>query len=145
VSDQVKVPEEENKVDLSLLPEKEKNKILNQRTRDAKKAVDRALREATRATAKAMREATAAAEKEAKKAEKSGKSKAFTSPLFLTETSTTSPSQNPHKRDSSFAQLSMSRLQQLTLPSFMDSVGGTLHIQEFFFSGSLLSTDAYIM
>jgi hypothetical protein len=27
----------------------------------------------------------------------------------------------------------------------MDSVEGTLHVQEFFFSGSLLSTDAYYM
>jgi hypothetical protein len=27
----------------------------------------------------------------------------------------------------------------------MDSAGGALHVQEFFFSGSLLSTDAYFM
>jgi hypothetical protein len=27
----------------------------------------------------------------------------------------------------------------------MDSVGRALHVQEFFFSGSLLSTDAYFM
>jgi hypothetical protein len=27
----------------------------------------------------------------------------------------------------------------------MDSVGGTLYVQEFFFSGPLLSTDAYYM
>jgi hypothetical protein len=35
VSDQVEVPEEENKVDLSLLPEKERNKIILQRKREA--------------------------------------------------------------------------------------------------------------
>jgi hypothetical protein len=33
----VEVPKEENMVDMSLLPKKERNKILNQRTRDAKK------------------------------------------------------------------------------------------------------------
>jgi hypothetical protein len=27
----------------------------------------------------------------------------------------------------------------------MDSAGGALHVQEFLFSGSLLSTDAYFM
>jgi hypothetical protein len=72
--------------------------------------VKKAEREATRTTAKTMREATAAAEKEAKKAEKPGNSKVITPPLLLTETSTTSPSQNPHKWDASLAQLSVSRL-----------------------------------
>jgi hypothetical protein len=96
-STHVEVLEEENVVDISLLPKKERNKILNQRTRDAKKAADRALKEATRATTKAMREATVAAEKEARKTEKSGKSKAITPPLLLTETSYASPSQNPRK------------------------------------------------
>jgi hypothetical protein len=46
-------------------------------------------------------------EKEAKKAKKSGKSKASTPPLLLTETSFASQSQNPRKRDASIAQLSM--------------------------------------
>jgi vacuolar-type H+-ATPase subunit H len=101
-SDHIKVLEEENEVDLSLLPEKERNKILNQRTRDAKKAADKAEREATRAIAKALREATAVAEKEAKKAKKSGKSKALTPPLLLTKTSIASSSQNPCKRAASF-------------------------------------------
>jgi hypothetical protein len=141
VSDVVVVPEELSLVDLALLLEKKRNKILNQRARDAKKAD----RESTRATAKAVREA-AAAEKEAKKGEKLGKSKVITPQLLLTETSTASPSQNPRKRDSSLAQLSMSRLQQLASPFLMDSAAwGTLHVQEFFFSGSLLSTDAYYM
>ena len=40
----VEVQEEENEVDLSLLPEKERNKIILQGTRDAKKAADRAKR-----------------------------------------------------------------------------------------------------
>ena len=39
-SDHIKVLEEVNEIDLSLLPEKEKNKILNQRAKDAKKATD---------------------------------------------------------------------------------------------------------
>jgi hypothetical protein len=138
----VEVHEEENEVDLSLLPEKEKNKILNQRARDAKKATDKADREATRAAAKALRETTATAAKEARK---TGKSKTQSSPLHLTETSIASPSQNPRKRDSSIAQLSVSRLQQLASPSLMDSAGGALHVQEFFFSGSLLSTDTYYL
>jgi septal ring factor EnvC (AmiA/AmiB activator) len=78
----VEVQEEENEVDLSLLPEKEKNKILNQRARDAKKATDKADREATRAAAKALRETTATTAKEARK---TGKSKTQSSPLHLTE------------------------------------------------------------
>jgi septal ring factor EnvC (AmiA/AmiB activator) len=96
----VEVHEEENEVDLSLLLEKEKNKILNQRARDAKKATDKADREATRAAAKALRETTATATKEARK---TGKSKTQSSLLHLTETSIASPSQNPRKRDSSIA------------------------------------------
>jgi hypothetical protein len=140
-SDVVVVPEELSAADLALLPEKERNKILNQRIRDAKKADQ----ESTRANAKTVREATVVAGKGAKKGEKPGKSKVVTPQLLLTETSTASPSQNPRKRDSSLAQLSVSRLQQLASPSLMDSAGGGLHVQEFFFSGSLLSTDAYYM
>jgi hypothetical protein len=142
-STHVEVPEEENEVDILLLPLKERNKILNQRIRDATKAKAKTDREATRATAKALRDSTAAAEKEARNAEKLGKLKVITTPPLLTKTSYASPSQNPHKRDASFAQLSVSRLQQLASPSLMDATGGALHVQEFFFSGSLLSTDAY--
>jgi hypothetical protein len=123
--------------DVVLLPEKERNKVLNQRSRDAKKA----LLESTRATAKAVKEA--AVEKEGKKGQRPGKSKVITPQLLLTETSTATPSPNPRKRDSSLAQLLVSRLQQLASPSLMDSAGGALHVQEYFFSGSLLSTDAY--
>jgi hypothetical protein len=83
-SDHVNVPEEVTEVDLALLPEKEKNKILNQRIRDAKKAMHKSVREATRATAKALREATATTENEVKKAEKTWKSKTITLPLLLT-------------------------------------------------------------
>ena len=109
-SNNVVVPEEVSKVDIALLLEKERNKILNQRTRDAKKATDKALREATRATTKAMKEIIVVAEKEAKKDEKPGKTKAIT-PLFqLTETSFASPSLNPCKQDASLAHLSESRL-----------------------------------
>jgi hypothetical protein len=139
VSDVVIVLEELSLADIALLPEKDRNKILNQRARDAKKA----LLESTRATAKAAKEA--AAEKEGKKGQKLGKSKVITPQLLLTETSTATPSPNPRKRDSSLAQLLVSRLQQLASPSLMDSAGGTLHVQEFFFSRSLLSTDAYYM
>jgi hypothetical protein len=94
--------EEEVEMDLNLLIKKKRNKIL---TRDAKKAANRAKKESTRATARALREATIVAEKETKKAEKSGKSKAFTPLHLLIENSIASPSQNPHKRYSSFAQL----------------------------------------
>ena len=114
-SDNVVVLEELSAVDLASLPEKEKNKILNQRTRGAKKAE----RESMRATAKAVRDCTAE-----KKGEKPGKSEVITPQLLLTETSIATPSQNPRKRDSSLAQLSVSRLQQLASPSFMDSAGG---------------------
>jgi hypothetical protein len=91
-SDHVDLPKELTKVDLALLLEIERNKILNQRTRDAKKATDKALREAMRAIAKAVRETIADLEKEAKKAQKPGKSKAFTPPLLLTKTFYASPS-----------------------------------------------------
>jgi hypothetical protein len=38
----------------------------------------------------------------------------------------------------------LSRLQQIISPALMDSAGGGgLHVQEFFFSRSLLSIDAY--
>jgi topoisomerase IA-like protein len=106
-SDNVVVPEELSAEDLALLTEKERNKILNQRATDTKKAE----RESMRAIAKAVREATTAKDKEAKKGEKPGKSKVITPQPLLTETSTASPLQNPHKRDSSLAQLSVSRLQ----------------------------------
>jgi hypothetical protein len=105
--DHVDVPEELTNANLALLPEKKRNKILNQRTRDAKKATDKADREATRAAAKALRETTTATAKEAKNI---GKSKTQSSPLHLTATSIASPSQNPRKRDSSITQLSVSRL-----------------------------------
>jgi hypothetical protein len=130
MSSQVEVLEEENEVDLLLLPEKERNKIVLQRERDATKAKDKADK----------------AGKEPKKGGKASKSKTVAAPnpqVLLTETSTASPSQNPRKRDSSFAQLSVSRLQQLASPSLVDSTGGGLHVHEFFFSGSLLSTDAH--
>jgi hypothetical protein len=39
----------------------------------------------------------------------------------------------------------MSRQQQITSPALMDSTGRALHVQEFLFSGSLLSIDAYYM
>jgi hypothetical protein len=102
-SDHVDMSEEVAEVDLALLPEKERNKILNQRTRDDKKATDKAVREATRAAAKALIEAIATAEKEARKAENSEESKAITPPLLLTETSIALPSQNPCKWDASIA------------------------------------------
>jgi hypothetical protein len=131
--------EDEVEVDINLLPEK-KNKIIKQREREAQKAKDKKEREAHKAKDKE--------EREAKKGERPGKSKAVAAPslpLLLIEASTATPSQNPRKRDASVAQLSISRLQQITLPALMDSAGGALHVQEFLFSRSLLSTDAYYM
>ena len=89
-------------VDINQLPKKERNKILNQRIRDAKKTKEKAKKEAQKAKDKAK--------KEAKKAENSRKSKASTLPLLLTETFYASPSQNTCKRNASYAQLSLSRL-----------------------------------
>jgi hypothetical protein len=101
-------------VDISQLPEKEHNKILNQRIREAERAKEKADKEAKKAKEKANKEAQKAKEKiekDAKKAGKSGKSKASTPPLLLKETSYASPLQNPRKRDASSTQLSLSRLQ----------------------------------
>jgi hypothetical protein len=122
---------DEVEVDINQFHEKERNKILNQRIRDKKKIKDEAEKDAEKAK-----------EKESKKGDKSRKSKPFTPPLLLTETSYASPSQNLRKRDASTVQLSLSRLQQITSPTLMDSTGGALRVHEFF-SGSLLSIDAY--
>jgi hypothetical protein len=62
------VQEDEVEVDINLLPEKEKNKVLNQRKRDADRAKAKIDREALRAKGKAKRDA--------KKGRRSGKSKA---------------------------------------------------------------------
>jgi chemotaxis protein histidine kinase CheA len=105
-------------VDIDKLPEKEKIKVLNQRKRDADRAKAKTDREALRAKEKA--------ERDAKKGGRAGKSKAVvasTPSLVLPQVSTASQSQNPRKRDSSYAQLSLSRLQQITLPALMDSAG----------------------
>jgi hypothetical protein len=137
-ANQGEVQEDEVEVDINLLLEKEKNKVLNQRKRDADRAKAKTDREALRAKEKE--------ERDAKKGGRSGKSKAVvasTPSPVLPQVSTALQSQNPRKRDSSCAQLSLSRLQQITSPALMDSAGGALHVQEFFFSGSLLSTDAY--
>ena len=115
IPDVVVVLEELSLADIALLPAKEKNKILSQKARDAKKV--------ERASAKAI----AVAEKEAKKGERTGKSKVITP---QSETSTC-------KRDSTFAELSVSRLQLCTSPSFQDCTGGTLLLDELFLSTSL--------
>jgi hypothetical protein len=124
-SDHVYLPEDVNEVDLTLLPKKERNRILNQRTRKAKKATNKAEKEAQKAKVKT--------DKEAKKGERTGRSKSK-APL-LTKASTATPSQNPRKRDASVAQLLVSRRQQITSPALMDSAGGALHVMEFFFLG----------
>jgi hypothetical protein len=76
--------EDEVEVNINLLPEKERNKILLQREREAQKAKDKAEKEAPKVKDKA--------EKVAKKAEKSGKSKVSSPPLLLIETSIASQS-----------------------------------------------------
>ena len=95
VPDIVVVPKELSLADIGLLPTKERNKILSQKASDAKKVE------------KVSTKATDVAEKEAKKGERTGKSKVITP---QTETSTVLPLQNNRKRDSTFAQLSVSRL-----------------------------------
>jgi hypothetical protein len=113
--------EDEVEIDLNLLPEKKKNRIIKQRNREAQKAKDKEERESKKAKAKA--------ERKAKKGERASKSKAVAAPSFpllLIEASIGMPSLNPRKRDASVAQLSMSRLQQITSPALMDSVGGAL-------------------
>jgi hypothetical protein len=148
VFDNAQEHEDEVEVDISLLPEKKKNKIIKQRERDAKKAEDKEEREAQKAKDKEERDAKKAKDKEDREAKKAGKSKAVAAPslqLLLTEASTATPSQKSRKQDASVAQLSMSRLQHITSLALMDSTGGALHIQEFLSSGSLLSTNAYFM
>jgi flagellar biosynthesis GTPase FlhF len=151
VTDNAQEHMDEVEVDINLLPEKEKNKILKQRERNAKKAEDKEEREAHKAKDKEERDAKKAKDKEereAKKGERAGKLKAVAAPslqLLLTEASTATPSQKSRKQDASVAQLSMSRLQHITSLALMDSTGGALHIQEFLSSGSLLSTNAYFM
>jgi hypothetical protein len=86
-ANQGEVQEDEVEVDINKLPEKEKNKVLNQRKRDADRAKEKAKRDA-------------------KKGGRSRKSKAVvtsTPSPVLPQVSTASQSQNPHKRDSSCA------------------------------------------
>jgi hypothetical protein len=66
-------------VDINLLPEKKRNKILLQRKKEVQKAKDKAEKEGQKVKDKA--------EKIAKTVEKSGKSKASIPPLLLTKTS----------------------------------------------------------
>ena len=128
--------EDEIEVDISLLSEKEKNKILIQRARDMERAKAKVEREAKKAKDKAMK----VAERQLKKVGRSKKSQvgdASSPALVVPEASTGSMSQNPRKRDSSFVQLSASRLQQCTSPAFQDCSGGTLHLNELFLCTSL--------
>ena len=102
--------EDEVEVDISLLPKKEKNKILNQKAKDKERAKAKVDREAQKAKDKAVKDA----ERQLKKVGRSKKSHVgdTSSPvLVLPEASTGSMSQNPRKQDSSFVQLSASRLQ----------------------------------
>jgi hypothetical protein len=118
-ANQGEVQEDEVEVDINLLPEKEKNKVLNQRKKDVDRAKAKTDREALRAKEKE--------ERDAKKGGRSGKSKAVvasTPSPVLPQVSTASQSQNPRKWDSSCAQLSLSRFQHITLPALMDSAGG---------------------
>ena len=98
---QGEVQEDEVEVDISLLPEKEKNKILNQRAKDKERAKAKADKEAQKAKDKALKDA----ERQLKKVGRSKKSQAGDASfpvLVLQEASTGSMSQNPRKRDSSF-------------------------------------------
>jgi hypothetical protein len=84
---QGEVQEDEVEVDINLFPEKEKNKVLNQRKKDADRAKAKTDREAQRAKDKA--------ERDAKKGGRSGKSKAVvasTPSLVLPQDSTASQS-----------------------------------------------------
>ena len=126
----------EVEVDLTQLSEKEKQK----RQRETKKAEKKAEVEAEK-----LRKQL---EKEGRKGGRSGKSKAgeaSTPPLVLPEASTGSMSQHPRKRDASFAQLSISRLQQCASPAFEDSKGGTLHLDELLLSTSLDAIMSYFV
>jgi hypothetical protein len=71
------VQEDEVEVDINLLPEKEKNKVLNQRKRDADRVKAKTDREALRTKDKV--------ERDAKKGGRSGKSKAVvaSTPLLV--------------------------------------------------------------
>jgi hypothetical protein len=85
VTDNAQEHEDEVEVDISLLPEKEKNKIIKQRERDAQKAEDKEEREAQKAKDKEERDAKKAKgkeDREAKKGERAGKSKAVATPSF---------------------------------------------------------------
>ena len=138
-STHVEGAEEENEVDISLLSEKERN----QRERVEQRAKVKADREAQKVKDKEERDA----KREAKKGGRLGKSKvgdASTPKLVLPEASIGSMSQNPRKRDSSFVELSASRLQQCTSPAFQDCSGGTLHLDELFLSTSLEATVTYL-
>jgi hypothetical protein len=98
------VPEDENEVDLSLLLEKERSKIILQREREAQKAMDKV-------EAQKVKDKEARAAKKGGRASKSKTVVAPSPPLLLTETSTASTA--PAGRSSHMKYLSMTLRENL--------------------------------
>jgi hypothetical protein len=131
----------EQKEDLSVLPEKERNKIEAKNKRDKEHQDKKKEKEALKA--KGSKEKPKKGEMKAKEAEEKAALEVPVEPLgelssppvVLLQTETPPP--NPPKRDADFAGLLVSR------PSLKDSSVHTIQIDEFFCNGSLQTLDAY--
>jgi hypothetical protein len=132
---------EEQEEDLSVLAEKERNKIEAKNKKDKERQDKKKEKEALKT--KGSKEKPKKGEVKAKEAKEKATSEVPAKPLrepsspivVLLQTETLPP--NPRKRDADFAGLSVSR------PSLKDSSVDTVQIDEFFCNGSLQTLDAY--
>jgi hypothetical protein len=124
--------------DLSLLSEKEKNKVLAKR-----KEADRATLKKEKEVAKKKEKTKRAAEKAKKVQDKNAEKVVGKSLSTLEGISITSPPSQSRKRDATLAGLSFSTLQQDTSLLVNVSTSPSIVVDEFFMQGSLLTLVAH--
>jgi hypothetical protein len=133
--------ENEGEEDLSVLLQKDRNKIETNNKKDKECQDKKKEKEALKA--KGIKEKAKNGEVKAKKGEEKATSEALGEPLgepsspLVVVLQTKTPPPNPRKRDVNFLGLSMSR------PSLKDSLIDTMGLDEFFYNGSLQILDAY--
>jgi hypothetical protein len=133
--------EDEEEEDLSVLSEKERNKIEAKKKKDKERLDKKKEKEALKA--KGSKEKAKKGEEKAKEGEEKAASEASSEPFgkssspHVLDLQIETPPPNPCKRDADFAGLSMSR------PSLKDSSADTIRVDEFFYNGSLQTLDAY--
>jgi hypothetical protein len=116
----------------------EKKKVIAQRIADAEKAKKKLDKEAAKATEKSKKDATKSSKKGNKRSSKSTAEGAVSG-----DEDTTHASGNPLKRDSTFAGLSSSKLQQGTITKFHNVGSSNMLVDELIVNCSLLSIDQH--